>query len=217
MRIKICGITDSTTAQAIALKGADTLGFICVAQSPRYVTPTTITTIIQALPEEISTIGVFVNASPEDIATIVTTTGLTGIQLHGEETPETCAKLRELLPNREIIKVFRVRDLQSLEPIESYYPVVDTILLDTYHPDSYGGTGKQLNWHELSNFRPPRPWLLAGGITPDNVITALHQVNCDGIDISSGVEIAPGQKDLAKVSQLFQALVDYSPVKSEDS
>lgn len=206
MRIKICGITDSATAQAIAKEGADTLGFICVPQSPRYVPPSTISTIIQAIPEEISTVGVFVNTPVEEIITIVATTGLTGIQLHGEEKPTTCAKLREILPNIEIIKAFRVKNIESLEQIESYYPVVDTLLLDAYHPDSYGGTGKQLNWDQLINFRPPRPWLLAGGITPDNVITALNKVKCDGIDVSSGVETAPGQKDITKVSNLFQTL-----------
>lgn len=206
MRIKICGITDSATASAIANLGGDTLGFVCVPQSPRYVSSLRIAEIINSIPEEISTVGVFVNTPIAEIIEIVAKTGLTAIQLHGEETPETCVKLREILPNREIIKAFRVKNRESLANIADYYPMVDTLLLDAYQPNVYGGTGKTLNWQELADFRPPRPWLLAGGLNHDNVIEAINLTNCDGIDVSSGLELTPGQKDLTKVTDLFQVL-----------
>lgn len=206
MRIKICGITDSATASTIANLGGDTLGFVCVPQSSRYVSILTIAEIINSIPEEISTVGVFVNTPIAEIIQIVAKTGLTAIQLHGEETLETCVKLREILPNREIIKAFRVKNRESLANIADYYPMVDTLLLDAYQPNVYGGTGKTLNWQELADFRPPRPWLLAGGLNADNVIEAINLTNCDGIDVSSGLELTPGQKDIAKVTQLFQAL-----------
>lgn len=206
MRFKICGLTDAFTAQEIVKIGADTLGFICVPESPRYISPEAIAEIITSIPKNVSTVGVLVNSSVEDIVNIVHKTALTSVQLHGEETPEFCLKLRENLTNIEIIKAFRLKNIQSLSSIENYYSVVDTLLLDAYQPNVYGGTGKQLNWQELKSFRPPLPWLLAGGINPENVIQALSLVNCDGIDVSSGVESAPGKKDLQKVNQLFEVL-----------
>ena len=206
MRIKICGITDVLTAQTIAKMGVDTLGFICVPQSPRYVSTSAIKEIVGAIPVQISTIGVFVNTPVTEIKDIVETTGLSGIQLHGEEKPEVCSQLQELLPNVEIIKAWRLKHPENLKQLEDYYPVIDTLLLDAYQANAYGGTGKTLNWNDLTSFRPPRPWLLAGGITPDNVVTALNTVSCNGIDISSGVEIAPGKKDLERVNKLLQVL-----------
>jgi phosphoribosylanthranilate isomerase len=206
MRVKICGITDLEQGLAIANLGADTLGFICVEKSPRYVNNEIIKNIIQQLPKEISKIGVFVNENIDNVIKIVQETGLTGIQLHGEESPAICAQLREFLSDIEIIKAFRCQNSESLTLLNSYIPVIDTILLDAYQQGVYGGTGKTLNWLQLADFRPSRPWLLAGGINTDNVLTALETVECDGIDVSSGVEISPRNKDLEKVRLLFQKL-----------
>ncbi|BAQ62427.1 phosphoribosylanthranilate isomerase [Geminocystis sp. NIES-3708] len=206
MRVKICGITNLEQGLAIVNSGADTLGFICVAKSPRYVNNEIIKNIIQQLPKEISKIGIFVNENIDNLIKTVQETGLTGIQLHGEESTAFCAQLREFLPDIEIIKAFRYQNPESLALLDSYIPVIDTILLDAYQQGVYGGTGKILNWLELLNFRPSRPWLLAGGINPDNVLNALEILKCDGIDVSSGVEISPGNKDLDKIRQLFQKL-----------
>lgn len=206
MRIKLCGITTLEQGLAIANLGADTLGFICVEKSSRYIDNETIKNIIQQLPKEISKIGVFVNENIENIIKTVQYTGLTGIQLHGEESPAICTQLREFLPDIEIIKAFRYQNSESLALLESYIPVIDTILLDAYQEGVYGGTGKTLNWLQLAYFRPSRPWLLAGGINADNVLMALESVKCDGLDVSSGVEISAGNKDLDKVKQLFQQL-----------
>ncbi len=206
MRVKICGITDLEQGLAIANLGADTLGFICVEKSPRYVNNEIIKNIIQQLPKEISKIGVFVNENIDNVIKTVQETGLTGIQLHGEESPAICAQLREFLSDIEIIKAFRCQNSESLTLLNSYIPVINTILLDAYQQGVYGGTGKTLNWLQLADFRPSRPWLLAGGINTDNVLTALETVECDGIDVSSGVEISPKNKDLEKVRLLFQKL-----------
>ncbi|WP_373480074.1 phosphoribosylanthranilate isomerase [Geminocystis sp.] len=212
MRVKICGITTLEQGLAIINLGADTLGFICVTQSPRYVNNEIIKNIILQLPKEISKIGVFVNENIENIIKTVQETGLTGIQLHGDENPAICAQLREFLPDIEVIKAFRYQNSESLALLESYIPVIDTILLDAYEEGIYGGTGKTFNWLHLADFRPSRPWLLAGGINPDNVLSALENLKCDGIDVSSGVEISAGNKDLEKVKQLFQQL---NSVKNE--
>lgn len=206
MRVKICGITQPEQGKAIAQLGATTLGFICVSASPRYVTCQQIRAVVEQLPDRIERIGVFANAVIEEVCQIFTESGLTGIQLHGDESPEYCLSLRRVLPNVEIIKALRVKNSQAIEQIDIYTNCVDTLLLDAYHPQQLGGTGKTLDWETLATFNPQLPWLLAGGLTPDNIINALNQVIPHGIDLSSGVESAPGNKDLQKVSRLFEQL-----------
>mgnify|MGYP005841280479 CR=1 FL=1 len=208
MRVKICGITKADQGKAIAELGGHALGFVCVTRSPRYVIPETIVAISQYLPPQVDRIGVFANQGMEEICHIVAVTQLTGVQLHGDESPEFCQALRQQLPGTEMIKAFRVQSGETLEQIHHYTNVIDTLLLDAYHPQQLGGTGKTLNWQSLQGFTPPCPWLLAGGLTPDNVQIALSQVHPDGIDLSSGVEISPGDKDLTKVSRLFQQLAE---------
>jgi phosphoribosylanthranilate isomerase len=209
MRVKICGITSLDQAMAIAQLGATDLGFICVPQSPRYIDPQAIAAITQGLEAgaiAVGTVGVFVDASAELISTIVHQTGLKTIQLHGQETLETCRELRHRLPNTEFIKAIRVRKPQDLDRACSYAATVHALLLDAYHPQHHGGTGLTLDWTTLLNFRPGCPWLLAGGINPHNIQTALAQAAPDGIDLSSGVEQSPGVKDLTLVKALFQQL-----------
>jgi phosphoribosylanthranilate isomerase len=206
LRVKICGITQVTQAMAIAQAGADALGFICVQQSPRYVTPEQIRSIVDELPETIAKIGVFMNADLDSLKTFVTATGLTAIQLHGGEEQDYCKELRDLLPEIEIIKAFRVRRLDDLEWAETFAEEVDWFLLDAYHPDLGGGTGKTLDWASLDRFRPSKPWFLAGGLNPGNIQAALALTNPNGIDLSSGVETSPGNKDLEAVVKLFEQL-----------
>lgn len=207
MRIKICGITKPEQGQKIAQIGATALGFICVERSPRYVTPRQIAEIIQQLSSPVDTIGVFANAQLREIEQIVTETGLSGVQLHGSESREFCQQLRKTLPsNIEIIKAFRIKTPESFTETELYTDYVDTLLLDTYHPQMLGGTGQTLNWQNLSQFRPTLPWMLAGGLNPDNILDALAQLQPDGIDLSSGVEKSPGDKDLDLVTKLFDNL-----------
>jgi len=206
MRIKICGITQPHQGCAIATLGATTLGFICIPASSRYVNPQQIRAVVDQLPENIDSIGVFANTSLDEICQIVAECGLTGVQLHGDESPEFCDRLRSFLPNIEIIKALRVQNVQALAQADIYANWVDTLLLDAYHPQQLGGTGKTLDWENLRQFQPKCPWFLAGGLTPDNVMEALNKVQPNGIDLSSGVERAPGDKDLVKVAQLFECL-----------
>lgn len=207
MRIKICGITQISQAQKIAQLGATALGFICVTQSPRYVKPSKLKKIVANLPPEVDKIGVFANSPLAEIAQLAQTTDLTGIQLHGNESREFCQQLRQkLAPSIEIIKAFRIHTPESLLLTEAYFPVVDTLLLDAYHPHLLGGTGKTIDWQILRRFNPPLPWILAGGLNPDNVRRALIAISPDGIDLSSGVERSPGDKDLSLVSKLFNNL-----------
>jgi phosphoribosylanthranilate isomerase len=206
MRVKICGITQPEQGKAIAYAGATALGFICVPSSPRYVSAALIRAVIIQLPENIDNIGVFANSTVDEIAQTVTDSGLTGVQLHGDESTEFCDELRQSLPDVEIIKAFRIRSLEDFDKAATYTTIVNTLLLDAYHPQQLGGTGKTLDWNMLQQFSPSCPWFLAGGLTPDNIVEALNQVKPSGIDLSSGVERAPGDKDLDKVAQLFARL-----------
>jgi phosphoribosylanthranilate isomerase len=206
MRVKICGITQPQQSIAIASLGATALGFICVPTSPRYVTALQIRAAVVELPANIDTIGVFANASIPEISQIVVDSGLTGVQLHGDESPDFCYQLRQSLSNVEIIKALRIQSLEHLVTAIDYTKYVDTLLLDAYHPQQLGGTGKTLDWTMLEQFSPTCPWFLAGGLTADNILEALSQVNPSGIDLSSGVERTPGDKDLDKVAKLFEKL-----------
>ncbi|MCH4904837.1 phosphoribosylanthranilate isomerase [Cylindrospermopsis raciborskii CHAB3438] len=206
MRIKICGITQLQQSLAITQLGATALGFICVPSSPRYVSIEQINLATSHIPDHIDKIGVFANSTIFEITKVVSSSSLTGVQLHGDETPLFCEGLRQALPNIELIKAFRVRSWEQLETTPNFTGCVDTFLLDAYHPQQLGGTGKTLDWQVLQSFRPSLPWFLAGGLTPDNVLTALTQIHPDGIDLSSGVERSPGDKDLDKVALLFSRI-----------
>jgi phosphoribosylanthranilate isomerase len=206
MRIKICGITKPEQGSAIAHLGATAIGFMCVPTSPRYVSGAQIRAVVEQLPLSVDKIGVFANATLEEIIQLVTDSGLTGVQLHGDELPAFAVQVRQALPNVEIIKAFRIRSLEDLETTTTYSDCIDTLLLDAYHPQQLGGTGKTIDWMMLQEFSPACPWFLAGGLRPDNILTALSKVQPSGIDLSSGVERAPGDKDLDKVAQLFEKL-----------
>jgi phosphoribosylanthranilate isomerase len=204
MRVKICGITRVEQGVAIAQLGATALGFICVPRSPRYITGDLIKAIVTALPENIDTIGVFAYATVAEITSITQTSYLSGIQLHGNESPEFCLQIRQMLPEVEIIKALRIKNLADLAETNQYLDCVDTLLLDAYHPQMLGGSGTTIDWNILQEFNSPLPWLLAGGITPENLLEAINRVRPHGVDLSSGVERAPGEKDLDKVTRLFQ-------------
>jgi phosphoribosylanthranilate isomerase len=208
LRIKICGITRPDQGRAIAQSGATALGFMCVRQSPRYVVPQQIRAIVDQLPDEkpVDRVGVFADATIAEIGEVVAIANLNAVQLHGSESPQFCHQLRSVLPQVELIKALRIRDLQALAAASFYNKVADTLLLDAYHPNVLGGTGKTLDWSSLQDFSPDCPWILAGGITPDNVQIALTQLRPQGIDLSSGVEHAPGNKDLNQIARLFEQI-----------
>ncbi|MGI0487877.1 phosphoribosylanthranilate isomerase [Pantanalinema rosaneae CENA516] len=213
LRVKICGITKPDQGRAIAQLGATALGFICAQQSPRYVSPAQIKAIVAHLPTDPMTgapiadrVGVFVNATLEVIQQTVAIGHLNVVQLHGSESPEFCQQVRQHLPGIELIKALRIRTIADCTQADRYHAWIDTLLLDAYDPKLAGGTGKTIDWQILQQFQPQCPWFLAGGLTPDNVLAALQQVNPDGIDLSSGVERSPGDKDLDRVAQLFQQL-----------
>ncbi|MDZ7956988.1 MAG: phosphoribosylanthranilate isomerase [Aulosira sp. DedQUE10] len=215
MRVKICGITQPQQSVAIASLGATALGFICVPSSPRYVDIRQIRAAVAPLPTNIDKIGVFANTSITEIYQTVVESGLTSVQLHGNESPEFCSQLRQVLPEVEIIKALRIRSYEHLQQVAEYTKYIDTLLLDAYHPQHLGGTGQTLDWSMLQQFSPSCPWFLAGGLTPDNILDALSLVKPNGIDLSSGVERKPGDKDLHQVAKLFVQLATGQKLKDE--
>jgi len=222
LRVKICGITKVEQGQAIARLGATALGFICAQSSPRYVAPAQIGMIVAALPRHPQTgaftcdrVGVFVNADLTTIRQTVAIGNLNSVQLHGNESPEFCDRLRYALPTIEIIKALRVPNAKALHQTRLYTTHVDALLLDAYHPNMSGGTGITLDWQALQTFQPGCTWLLAGGLTPDNVLIALSLVTPDGVDLSSGVEHTPGDKNLEQVARLFECLQMFERPQSE--
>lgn len=204
MEVKICGLRHPAQAQAIAALGFTTLGFICVEASSRYVSSREIELVLQSLTahNKRSAIEVFANVSLPKLGEFLAQTSLNGIQLHGDESPDFCRQVKQAFPQHRLIKALRLRRSADLERAEAYYNAVDVLLLDAYHPEQLGGTGQTLPWQKLQQFRPPLPWWLAGGLTPSNVQEALNLLQPDGIDLSSGVEQGPADKDVAKVAQL---------------
>ncbi|MEI6380469.1 MAG: phosphoribosylanthranilate isomerase [Cyanobacteriota bacterium ELA615] len=206
MRIKICGITRLDQARSILDLGISTIGFICVESSPRFIDPSMIGHIIENLAQEKSYVGVFANSCLKTIVETVKLGQLNAVQLHGQEDPQFCQHIKDQLPEIELIKAFRIKDRNSLENLKIYYDLVDTLLLDAYHPQLLGGSGQTIDWQTLQDFTPPLPWLLAGGLNCENVTRALNQLKPDGIDLSSGVENSPGDKNLAKIRELLENL-----------
>jgi len=192
VKIKICGITDLDDALMAADAGADALGFVFYQRSPRHISPDRAAAIIRALPPFILTVGLFVNEDANTINETADRCGLDIVQLHGEETPEFCSRIR-----RRVIKAFRVKDSTSLDYLGSY-PVAGC-LLDAWTPAAHGGTGQTFNWDLAASATTGSTIILAGGLTPDNVAEAVRTVRPYAVDVSSGVESSPGRKDADKV------------------
>lgn len=193
MRVKICGITTPQDALAATEAGADALGFVFYKGSPRHIFPEEAARIIAQLPPFVQAVGLFVNENPDTVNQIVRLCHLGLVQLHGDESPDYCSQI-----DARIMKAFRVRSLTCLDPISDYR--LSGCLLDAYSPTAYGGTGQIFNW-EIAREAVKRGHriVLAGGLTPDNVAEAIRQVQPWAVDVSSGVESAPGKKDADKV------------------
>lgn len=197
VKVKICGITNVEDALMAVTAGTDALGFVFYEPSPRSVFPEQAEAIIRALPPFVQTVGLFVNV---DIAIVNATSdqcGLDLVQLHGDEPPEYCGQV-----NRRVIKAFRVKDITSLDPLKNYQ--VSGYLLDAWSPAAYGGTGISFNWEMAKVAEKYNPIILAGGLTPENVRSAVEIVAPYAVDVSSGVEVSPGKKDPDKVREFIR-------------
>lgn len=200
-KVKICGLTRLPDALAAVEAGADALGFMFFEGSKRFLQPADAAQIIRALPPFVAKVGVFVNASADTVRATIAECGLDTLQFHGEETPAFCRQFAPL----KVVKAFRVQNAESLRPLPDY--AVDAWLLDSHVPGQRGGTGEKFNWDLACQAKElGRPVILAGGLTSENVADAVQQVWPFGVDVSSGVESAPGQKDAGLVRR-FVAIV----------
>ena len=199
VRVKICGITNLADAQVAVAAGADALGFNFYEKSPRFIPTAAAAEISRALPPFTLRTGVFVNPAGENVRRAIGECGLNLLQFHGDEPPDFCTQFGLMS-----IKAFRIRDAGSLNEL-SKYPT-DAWLLDAYVSDTFGGTGEKFNWNlAIETQRAGKPVFLAGGLTPENVAEAVHQVQPFGVDVSSGVESSPGRKDPVKVRAFIKS------------
>lgn len=203
VKVKVCGITNAEDAWTAVEAGADALGFIFYKQSPRYVVPAVASRIIAELPPLIVTVGVFVNEGMATVRSIMDTCGLAMAQLHGDENASYCHEL-----SRPSMKALRLKDRGSLLALAEYQGRggVRGFVLDTFSELACGGTGQVTDWALAADVAKSTRILLAGGLTPDNVTEAIRAVRPYGVDVSSGVEAAPGKKDPAKIRAFLEAV-----------
>ena len=201
VRIKICGITTLQDAKAAVSFGAHALGFILVKKSPRYVEPDRVRDIVRQLPPFVQSVGVFVNEDPGRVGELISHCGLDLVQFHGEEPPSCCKRFEA-----RAVKAFRVRDLDILDEIRAYEGSVRAILLDSWSKRAHGGTGKSFDWSIARKAVEALdlPVILAGGLDVSTVSKAISLVRPFGVDVSSGVEKAPGVKDKELVKEFIK-------------
>ena len=203
-KVKICGLTTLADARFCAGAGADYLGFIQHPPSPRYISPDRAKKIKEWVhgPE---TVGVFVNVDAETVNLSSETAGFDNVQLHGDESPAYCRRI-----TRPVIKAFSIRPNDTVRALsrimDAYQGCVDYFLLDTWHSELPGGTGKVFDWSIAKNLATNFPTLLAGGLNPSNVKEAVRTVSPWGIDLSSGIEEIPGTKDFDLVTKFFESI-----------
>ena len=192
-KVKICGFTNAENAQQAALAGVDAIGLVFYAKSPRHIDIASAREIVGALPPFVNRVGLFVNANPSLIDEVLCEVALDTLQFHGDESPSDCAQYE--MP---FIKAIRVSPELDLIKTANEYSQASALLLDTYQPDVYGGSGKSFDW-SLANIELDLPIILAGGLTPDNVSVAINTAQPYAVDVSSGVESAKGLKDIDKI------------------
>lgn len=208
MIVKICGINDAAGMAACIAAGVDLVGFNFFPPSPRYVTPAQAAALAKPLttsgPRKV---GLFVDAPDTRIAEVLAAVNLDVLQLHGEETPARCAAIRAAF-GIPVMKVLGIASPADFAHLAAYAPVVDSFLLDAKAPPGAplpGGNATPFDWTLTRGQTIPRPWLLAGGLTPGNVAQAIAASGAPGVDVASGVEGARGVKDPARIAAFVAA------------
>jgi len=197
-KIKICGLPRPRDAQAAAELGADAVGLVFYAKSRRCVDVAQAAEIVAALPPQVAKVALFVNESAEQICRILGTVPIDVLQFHGDEAPEFCRQF-----GKPYWKAVRVQSAQDIAEAAGRYADAAALLLDAHIEGQYGGTGQVFDWHLLPETLP-LPWILSGGLNPGNVAAALQQTGAAWLDVSSGVEQAPGIKNRDLMADFIQ-------------
>lgn len=200
IRVKICGITRREDALAAVASGADAIGFVFWERSARFVSPADARKITECLPPFVHTVGVYVNPEKTWVEESAATAGLSLLQFHGDEPPEFCNRFH--LP---YIKALRVKEGLDLLQCAQHYEGARSLVLDAYQADMPGGTGRVFDWG-LIPADLPIPWVLSGGLHPENIMAAIRHACPPAVDVSSGVELAPGIKDPDKIAAFMQGV-----------
>jgi phosphoribosylanthranilate isomerase len=206
-RIKICGLTSVEDAERAVSAGADAMGLVFYPKSPRYIEPDRAAVIARSVGPFVTTVGLFVDATHAEIESVLSKVPLQLLQFHGSESPCFCASF-----GRPFIKAIRMAEGIDVPAIEKAYADSGALglLLDSYSPAAPGGTGEVFAWERIPEVRR-LPLILAGGLMPENVAAAVRQVRPYAVDVSSGVETAPGRKDSARIAAFVRAARSASP------
>lgn len=199
-RVKICGITRPEDGLCAARLGADAIGLVFYADSPRAVTIEQAQAVVAALPPFVTVVGLFVNPEPTEVDEVLRQVGIDLLQFHGDEPAEFCQNY-----SKPYIKAVRMRDEVDLVDVARQYATASALLLDSYQPGVHGGTGHHFDWSRVpADFG--KPIILAGGLQPDNVTDAISRSHPFAVDVSSGVELAKGVKDNEKMNQFMRGV-----------
>ncbi|MDT8363380.1 MAG: phosphoribosylanthranilate isomerase [Nitrosomonas sp.] len=200
IRVKICGITRLEDALAAVESGADAIGFILWEQSARFIPPAQAEKIVKSLPPFVHAVGVYVNPEKRWVEESSVLAGLNLLQFHGDETPEFCNQF-----NLPYIKALRVREGLDLLQYAQQFVGARGLLLDAYRAGIPGGTGCVFDWKLIPSVLPI-PWVLSGGLHPENIAEAIQRTHPSAVDVSSGVETTPGIKDINKIAAFMQGV-----------
>ena len=198
VKVKVCGITRVDDALLASDLGASAIGFVFWPRSPRYLDPAGARAIAARLPGDVAPVGVFVDPSAEEVRQVAEQVGLAAIQLHGDESPAFCREL----PYR-VIKAVGVVGAAATRAAAGAVPAEATVLLDARDTERRGGTGRTVDWEIAAEIAAARRVFLAGGLGAANARAAIRTVRPYGVDVSSGVESAPGRKDPARLRAFF--------------
>jgi phosphoribosylanthranilate isomerase len=207
MIVKICGVMDAEALDTACRSGAAMVGLVFYPPSPRAIDPARAAALVARMPDTVTPVGLFVDATDAEIEAVLEEVPLRLLQLHGEESPERCAALRDRF-GLPVMKALGIATAADLALLDAYAPVVDRFLLDAKPPEGAtlpGGNAGSFDWTLLAGRSIPRPWLLAGGLTPVNVAAAIRATGAPGVDVSSGVERMRGMKDPVLIAAFVAA------------
>lgn len=203
--VKICGVKDPENLKIACEAGARFIGFVFYPPSPRYVDPHIAADLIRQIPSGIRAVGLFVDPDDQELLRVCSTAALDMIQLHGEETSARTEEIANIT-NLPVIKAIRLRTPEDVKQAEKYENSADWLLFDSkIDHDLPGGTGHRFDWEILKNRTFKKPWMLSGGLTPENIKDALKTLKPNALDVSSGVESSRGIKDPEKIKAFIAA------------